>query len=63
MGTFLMLRSGLNRAGWLRPYTTDTSLQELWVSGEAGKFGQSPSFALAAGDEFALWGSYRIGER
>jgi hypothetical protein len=63
MGTFLMRRSGLNRAGWLRPYVSDTSLQELWVSGEAGIFGQSPSFALAAGDEFALFGFYRIGER
>jgi hypothetical protein len=63
MGTFLMRRSGLNRAGWLRPYVSDTSLQELWVSGEAGIFGQSPSFALAAGDEFALQGFYRIGER
>jgi hypothetical protein len=59
-GTWLMVRSGLVRAGVLKPYTTDTSLQELWVSGEAGKFGQSPAFPLAVGDQFWLHGWYAI---
>jgi hypothetical protein len=59
-GTWLMVRSGLVRAGVLKPYTTDTSFQRLWVSGETGEFGQSPAFPLAIGDQFWLNGWYAI---
>jgi hypothetical protein len=59
-GTWLMVRSGLVRAGVLKPFTANLSLQELWANGETGKFGDSPAFPLAIGDQFWLHGWYAI---
>jgi hypothetical protein len=59
-GTWLMARSGLTRTGVLKPYVTDTSLWELWSDGDTGKFGQSPAFPLAVGDQFWLYGWYAV---
>jgi hypothetical protein len=59
-GTWLMVRSGLVRAGTLKPFTANLSLQELWANGETGKFGDSPAFPLAVGDQFWLNGWYAI---